>query len=281
MDEETIWEIVWPVVTAVIEATMREDETAVISHLAPGGTAADLGDLFGLTVFDILLKTTLGHDQLNLTQVVETEEGVIIEFAWEGPAVSAAGMPVDKAVCVLLRMVNGRFRITDINPSSLNLYLTEARARAVLATAKILSQRDVLSPEPWVLPLTLYGGLLPLPLRPASFRDAVEVLLLPGLQAREYGVLSLVKARRLWRDFKAAQPLPIGQPADWAAAVEWVMSEQNSRAVRETAVAQYYTATPAKLRAHAIAIKHALSITGVDPRYAEWQMVDVFYQEES
>ena len=281
IDEELIWEQVWPVLAAVVEAAMREDETAVAPNLLPGSAAADLLDLFGLTVFDILLKTVLNQDQLNLIQVVDTSEGVFIEFAWVKPMFGQDGAPIDTTVSVLLRMENGRFFVTDVNPGPLDLLLTEARARAILATSKLLGQRDELPLEPWILPLALFGGLLPLPLRPDSLGDPVETLFLPGLQQRERGVMALVRARRLWRDFKAVQSLPTGSLAVWAAAVEWLMNEQNSQQVAATAVAHLYNVSPVKLNDHARQIKQALGITGIDYRYADWQMIDVLYQDES
>jgi len=280
MNEETILEQVWPEVLALLEATIREEETAVTPHLAPDSPAAELFDLFGLSVFDILLKTILDEEQLELTQAVEISEGVFVEFAWTLPPAMVARLPVDGAVSVLLQPVNGRYRIVDVNPNGLDLLLTEARARTILATAKILDQKDDLSTEPWVLPLALFAGWLPLPLRPEALADAAEALFLPGLQQRESGVLSLLRARRLWRDFKAVQPLPIGSPAVWAAAVEWVMGEQNSRLMPLTAVAEAYSVSPDKLSARAETIKTALNITGLDERYTDWHMLDVLYDDE-
>ena len=183
-------------------------------------------------------------------------------------------------VSVLLAPRNGRFFVADVNPSGLDLLLTETRARAILATSKILSRRQDLASEPWVLPLALFGGLLPLPLRPKALADSVESLFLPGLQQREYGVLSLLRARRLWRDFKAIHPLPVGRPAGWAAAVEWVMGEQSLWPMPETAVAEAYDVLPATLSAQAEKIKAALGITGLDERYADWQTLDVHIQDE-
>jgi len=279
IDEETLLNHAWPAVAALIEATLRQDEPTAVAQLAPNSPAAELLELFGLEVFDILLKTVLGQEQLELTQVVEVPERLFIEFAWAEPEFSQDSLPADRAVSVMVRLRNGRFRITDVNPGGLDLLLTEARARAVLATAKILSRRDELPAEPWILPLALFAGFLPLPLRPAALADAAEAQFLPGLQQREYGVMSLLRARRLWRDFKQVNPLPAGSPALWAAAVEWVMGEQNSRQMPDTAVAAAYNVPPAKLMQRAEAIHKALRITGLDERYTDLQTIDVLYQD--
>lgn len=280
MNEETILKHVWPVVVDLIGAVVREDEAAVAECLLAGSPAAELLDLFGLDVLDILLKTILDREELELNQVVEVAEGVFIEFAWAKPGITADGLPVDGAVSVLLAPGDGRFLIADVTPSGLELLLTEARARAILATSKILNQRQNLASEPWVLPLALFGGLLPLPLRPEALTDSAESLFLPSLQQRQYGVLTLLRARRLWRDFKVIHPLPIGHPAGWAAAVEWVMGEQSLWQMPVTAVAEAYGTLPATLSAHAEKIKTALGITGLDERYADWQMLDVHIQDE-
>ncbi|MCA9873648.1 MAG: hypothetical protein KC441_08335 [Anaerolineales bacterium] len=280
MDEKNILEHAWTAVAALVEATLREDEPAAAEQLLPGSPAAQLLALFGLEVFDILLKTVLGQDQLELVQVVEVPEGLFIEFAWIMPGPAEAGRPVDGKVSVLLQLRHGRFLISDVNPAGLDLLLTEARARAILATSKILSRRDELPSEPWILPLALFAGFLPLPLRPEALADAVETRFFAGLQQREYGVMLLLRARRLWHDFKQANPLPTGSPALWAAAVEWVMGEQNSRPMPATAVAAAYDVSPAKLRKRAEVIQETLHITALDDRYTDPQIIDVLYQDE-
>lgn len=270
--EEVVWKEIWPVVEGAIAATLEENEAALRGCLLPRRQAAEILELFGVAVFDILFKTVLGRGRLALTRAVETENGkyVHVELVWPDPELAANNYTAADVVAVKLRQYRQRWRIVEINPASVDLPLTEARAAGILVSSKVLSGSGGVPNEPWVLPVALFGGALQIPLRPEAMQDAVERLLLPGLQHRTYGLLSLVAGRRLWRDFKkkASHLSPMSQPAIWAACVEFIISEQTMRDQTPAAVGQSYHVPLSAMLPRLRQIKETLKIAGLDERYS-------------
>src|SRR5690606_5083361 len=103
-----------------------------------------------------------------------------------------------------LTQLEGRWLIDSINPSTIDLPLTGARARGIIATGQSLSDDGKVPGESWILPFALYGGLLKMKLRPEALADPVEEQLIPGMQERTYGAMALVNGRALWRNFKTS-----------------------------------------------------------------------------
>ena len=97
IDEQTVWDDIWPVVERLIAATLAEDPQAIRSLVLPGGLAADALDLYGGVVFDILLKTVLGRERLGLVRAIEADGGraVFIEYAWPDPTAGRGYTAVD------------------------------------------------------------------------------------------------------------------------------------------------------------------------------------------
>jgi hypothetical protein len=279
VDEKTVWDEIWPVVEQLITATLAEDPQTMQRHLLPGEQAAEALDLFGFPVFDILLKTVLGRERLGLTRAIEADEGfVFIEYAWPDPDDGERRYTAVDVVTVRLGPAAGGWRVADINPANADLPLNALRAAMILAGSRDLLENGVPS-EPWILPLTLYAGVLQLPIRPEGAADEVEQLLLPGLQKRQYGLLSLIRGRKLWRDFRAAVDPNLERPEAWAAAVETILGEQTTREQTQAAVGRDYRASLGAVSSRSKQIKAALGITGLDERYSELQTMQIVYKE--
>lgn len=280
INEKTIWEEVWPVVEKLIEATLAEDAATMHTLLTPDGQAAAMLDLFDVYVYDILLKTVLGREQLGVTRAVETENGrfVHIEYAWPEPGSEQNSYTANDLVTVTLTQVDGQWRIVSVNPSTIDLPLTGGRARGLIATGQTLSDEGKLPGESWILPFALYGGLLKMKLRPEALADPVEERLIPGMQERSYGAMALLNGRSLWRDFKAANQPRLDKPAAWAAAVEFIMGELELRNITQAAVAKHYQSPLSKMVPRMKQIKKVLDIQKNDDRYADLQSTQIVYK---
>lgn len=281
ISKETVWQDIWPVVESAIQATLAEDGAGVKRLLVPNTQIAAIYMLFGVHVFDILLKTVLGRGHIAPTRAIETENGkaVHIEYVWPDPEAAKNSYTAADVVAVRLRKYKQAWRIYEINPASADLPLTEARAKGILVTSQTLSQSDGVPQEPWILPIALYGGNLQIPLRKQGMRDGVERLLLPGLQHRTFGIISIVSGRRLWRDFKKKAKPHMGDPAGWAAAVEYIMGEQTLRETNQAAVAKSYNLP---LTAILPCIKHitqTLQIEGLDERYTPLHSTQIVFND--
>ena len=141
IDEKTIWDEVWPVVEKLIQATLAENPATMRSLLTADGQAAAMLDLFDVYVYDILLKTVLGREQLGITRAVETENGrfIHIEYAWPEPGSEENSYTANDLVTVTLTQVGDTWRIDSVNPSTIDLPLTGGRARGLIATGQSLS----------------------------------------------------------------------------------------------------------------------------------------------
>lgn len=291
IDEKTVWDDIWPVVEQLISATVAEDSRTLRQLLYPHGQAADALELFGPVVFDILLKTVLGRDRLGLTRAIEGDGGetAFIEYAWPDPATQGSYTAVD-VVAVRLAHGDAGWRVVEINPAAADLPLNSMRATSILAGMQVMNEDGKLPSEPWVLPVALYAGVLQLPLQPGAAADPVEALLLPGLQARGFGFLPQMLARRLWRDFVAAASAgndptdrgdfdPADRPGAWAAAVELIMGEQTNRGETQAAVGRHYRASLGAVAGRAQQIRRALGIEGFDARYSDFSTTEIVYKE--
>lgn len=280
IDEKTIWDEVWPVVENLIQATLAEDATTMHTLLIPNGQAAAMLDLFDVYVYDILLKTVLGREQLGVSRAIETEDGryLHIEYAWPEPGSEQNSYTANDVVTVTLTQVADNWRIASVNPSSIDLPLTGGRARGLIATGQSLSDDGKVPGESWVLPFALYGGLLKMKLRPEALADPVEELLIPGMQERSYGAMALVNGRTLWRHFKAANQPKLDKPAAWAAAVEFIMSELELRTLTQAAVAKHHQTPLSKMVPRMKQIKKVLAIQKNDERYADLQSTQIVYE---
>jgi hypothetical protein len=280
IDEKTIWDEVWPVVEKLIEATLAEDAATMHTLLTPDGQAAAMLDLFDVYVYDILLKTVLGREQLGVTRAVETENGrfILIEYAWPEPGSEQNSYTANDLVTVTLTQVDDKWRIDSVNPSTIDLPLTGGRARGLIATGQSLSEEGKMPGESWILPFALYGGLLKMKLRHEALADPVEELLIPGMQERSYGAMALLNGRTLWRDFKAANQPKLDKPAAWAAAVEFIMSELELRNLTQAAVAKHHQIPLSKMVPRMKQIQKVLDIQKNDGRYADLQSTQIVYE---
>jgi hypothetical protein len=282
INEHAVWDEIWPVVEQLIAATIAEDSQRICQFLQPEGQAADALDLFGFTVFDILLKTVLGRERLGLTRAIEADDGaaVYIEYAWPDPGSADNSYTAVDVVAVRLVREASSWLVAEINPASADLPLNSLRATGVLAGTQVLADDGRLPSEPWVLPIALYAGLLQLPLQPEAAGDDVEALLLPGLQARQYGFLPQLFGRRLWRDYRAGTEITqTDLPSAWAAAVEFILGRQNNRDETQAAVGRYYKTSLGTVSAHVKHIRHALGIGEPDERYTDLTTTEIIYKE--
>ena len=280
IDERTVWEEIWPVVERLVRATLDGDGGAVEPLLASNGPAAEIYDLFGLTAFDILLKTILNRPHLGLARAIEAEDGkqAHIEFAWLESAGAGQSYAPGDVVSVQLRRYGRSWQVIDVNPAGSEAPMTEARALNILQTSA-RDENEEIDREPWILPVALYAGALQLPIRDEALGDAVEELLLPGMQSRGFGLTSLGGGRRLWRSFLEREQPELSEPGAWAAGVEFVMSEQAMRDVSQAAVAQNYAIGLDDLALRAKQLKGALDIDGLDDRFSPFGVSRVVLQD--
>ncbi len=275
-DSNLATDVIWPIVTALITATLQEDQVAAQKLLRPRSVSAEMVDLFGLIALDLLLKTILDRDNVALTRVIRARQGktVYTEYIWPDTEHQSDSVLFTDAVTVVLRPYRHEWRVTDINPSSMDQWLTGPAARALLSNI-IEGNEGRMPQETWVLPLAFVGGAVRLAFRPTALQDEVEQLLLPGMQERGYGAMALVSGRRIWRDYVRKAKPEIGRAALWAAAVEYLMSEQALIDTAQAFVGQQYGVPLVQLLPRIRLIRETLGIDGLDDRYSPLRGVNI------
>lgn len=261
---------IWPRGRALLELVLNQHTRGIKSLLAPQGTAAAYFDLHGLVGLEVLLKTLFGRIQVGLTQAIpsQKEQLIFFEFAWLNPDEQDDYEPKD-VVSLSMTQVRKAWCVVDINPSSLNHWVTSSMARGLLTELRE-EHGGQLPQTADVLPIAFLAGQMKLPLRAGAMQDSVERLLLPKMQAQGFGALALVNARNMWRDFVKRKPPRINENTQklWAAAITAIMAEQARVQVTQAAVAQLYSAPLARLFAPVREIRTILEIVEDDERYS-------------
>ncbi|MCB8945167.1 MAG: hypothetical protein H6658_15580 [Ardenticatenaceae bacterium] len=278
--EQQVWDEIWPVVGHAIQAVINEDQADLKRVLVPNSLAAEVLDVYGVPAYTFLFKTMLKRESLGLVRVVETDGGdsVYIEFAWPDPELGGNRFSGVDLVAVHLTKRDPYWLILDVNPASIDAPLSSARARMALVASQVLEGE--VEPEPWLVPLALYSGVMQLQLAQTAVRDVVEEQLLAGLQTRSFGLISIVLGRRLWRDFVETAAPPIDKAAVWAAAVEYLISLQEKREVTQAAVGDHYKVALPTLLPRIKRIEKALNVKGVDERYSDLATTQIVYEDE-
>jgi len=270
INQDTVFNEIWPTVTALLKATVAQDEKTIQKMLVASGNAAALLSLFGPVALDVILKTVYDRDNATLTYAVQTDKGrhVYIEYAWPDTT-QDNGVSEDDFAYVRLRRQGQKWRILDTYPGRIDTPMTPPRARGILLDNELIKSGQGVPSDPWVLPLALLAGAIRLPLREEGLADEVERLLLPALQGQGHGVFALVNARRLWRDFRAKAKPVIDVPLAWAAVVEFLIADQEMVQTSEAEVAAAYQINPVAFSQRVAQVKKALKIAekGLDQRY--------------
>jgi hypothetical protein len=268
INQDTVFNHIWPVVTELLKATVAQDEKAMRKLLVTGGSAAAILTLFGPVALDILLKTVYDRDNATITYAVQTDKGrhLYLEFAWpdDNQAVSE-----NDFTYVRLRRQGEKWRVLDINPSQINHPMTPPRARGVLLDNEMLQSGKGVPSDPWVLPVALMAGAIRLPLREEAMTDEVERLVLTTLQNQGHSLFALVNAQKLWREFVSKTKPVVDVPLAWAAVVEFLIADQEMVQTTEAEVAAAYHINPIAFSQRVAQVKKALKIaaTGLDERY--------------
>ena len=280
ISEQQVWDEIWPVVGHAIQAVLHEDNADLKRVLVPNSLAAEVLDIYGYPAFTFLFKTMLERESLGLVRAVETDNGrsIHIEFAWPDPEMGGNRFSAVDLVSVRLTKIGQYWLILDVNPASIDAPLSSARARTALVASQILE--DGIEPEPWLVPLALYSGIMQLQLAETAVRDVVEEQLLAGLQKRGFGLISIVLGRRLWRDFVQKAAPPIDKAAIWAAATEYLISLQEQRDVTQAAVGGHYQVSLPTLLPRIKQIKKTLDLKEPDDRYSDLATTHIVYEDE-
>ncbi len=188
---ETVW--------AFFDALMEENEAAITAVLEPQSDAALLYELFGEAALYAASAALRGPCVVRLTRAL-----VLGDSVWlEGEQVTQDTREPIGYVVFRLRQHNGGWKIAEIAPWHLE------------AVHYLSDRPDPQSDVAVGVFMTSYG----LQISPHTQLDTVEQMLIGTMQQEYYPLTSIVRAIRLWRDFRRESELAAHDQAVWAAAV--------------------------------------------------------------
>ena len=259
---------VWPRARMLLELVLNRAEEGVMPLLDPGGSAAAYFDMHGMIALELLLKTIFGRTQVGLAQAIVEPDEVLFEYVWLDPVRGAEAYEPEEVACVRMSRMNDSWRVRDVNPTSLDHWLTSKTARGMLAQKR--DENDGELPQSAdILPIAFLAGLMKAPILAGAMRDDVERLLLPTLQRQQFGALALVKARAMWGDFVRLKTPRINENTSklWAAALTVLIAEQADVELTQAASAELYEVPFSRIFSAIRAVRTALEINGKDERY--------------
>ena len=256
-----------PVVRELVGALKKLDEGAVARLLLPESEAEWAFRLFGMGPLLFLLFIHL-----------EGEEFVMPRFAGRGPrevlaevgwvtGVDEEGRPKydpRRVSTVKLQRYEGNWRISNVSPGPLDREISVAEAQEALARAV----QEGHGAEPLGFPWGVLTGALQLKRLGREPLDQVERLFVEGMDHSEFGVPEIIRAVRLWRQFKERASPTYRRPEVYAAAVEYVMTLFGFYGDSQVQIAERYGVSPASVSSKWHEIERTLSLSQFDPRYS-------------
>ncbi len=249
---------IWQAAQEFILATQRGDPT-LRSWLLPGGDAALLLDIYGEAALLTLMREYREKEHVVLVRgSAGPGKGAVhrVEVAWtEG---KKQPFTAEDVFTLQLRRVRRKWLVEDLWPGRMEKCPSLDMARAAAAE---LGERT----EPALLFL---AGALPLPEEGTGELDDVEMLFVAGMDAHSFSPLEVMRAVRMWRNYREqAQPV-YRQPALYAAAIEYLICLLGFYSDTLKSIAEYYGVPARSIRERADAIRDCLQVVYFDPRYS-------------
>lgn len=262
-----------PVARGFVQAVKEQDESAILSLLMPDSEADWVFRLFGLGPLVFLLYLHLECDQFVLPRFGRRSHGevgeVLVEVAWvvsEDEAGRAVYDPRRVSTLTLHRHQEG-WRVADLNPAPLDAPISVPQAQDLLQ--KVVE--DDKGGEAIWFPLGVLTGAFQLKRLGLEPLDDVETLFINGMETSGYGVPEILRAVRLWREFKEKAQPAYPRPEAYAAAVEYIMVLLGFYRDSQVEIGQRYGVSPSSISSKWREIEGILGLSQFDPRYSVYQ----------
>jgi len=256
-----------PVVRELVGALKELDEGAIARLLVPESEAEWAFRIFGVGPLLFLLFMHLECEEFVLPRFARRgPQEVLAEVGWVTGVDEEGRARYDprRVSTVKLQRREGNWRISDVNPAPLDHQISVAEAQELLARA-VQAGRGA---EPLVFPWGVITGAFQIKRLGSEPLDQVERLFVEGMEHSEFGVPEIIRAVRLWREFKERASPTYRRPEVYAAAVEYVMTLFGFYGDSQVRIAERYGVSPASISSKWHEIERALSLSQFDRRYS-------------
>jgi hypothetical protein len=256
-----------PLIRELVCALKGLDEPAAGSLLIPD-SEADWGlRLFGLGPLLFLLYMHLECDDFVMPRIARRGSAELLaEVGWV-TGVDDEGMAVydpRRLSTVTLRRQESRWGIADVNPAPLDQPVTMSEAQGLLK--QVIDKGEGQNPL-WFA----YGvltGAFQLKRMGREPLDEVEELFVAGMQESSFGLPEIIRAVRLWREFKRLGTRSYHRPQVYAAAVEYIMVLFGFYGDAQSCLGERYGVSSSSISATWREIETALGLSQFDSRYS-------------
>ncbi len=256
-----------PVARQFVEAVKGLDESAISPLLMPDSEADWAFRLFGLGPLVFLLYVHLECEDFVLPRFGRrSQEEVGVEVGWVvGEDENGRAVYDPRRVCTLtLRRHEERWRVADLNPAPLDAQISVPQAQGLLKQIVSEGKGD----NPIWFPLGVLTGAFQLKRLGQEPLDDVEILFVHGMESSAFGVPEILRAVRLWREFKDKAQPSYRRPAVYAAAVEYIMVLFGFYGDSQIQIARRYAVSPSSISSKWHEIETVLGLSQFDTRYS-------------
>jgi hypothetical protein len=256
-----------PLARSFVQAVKEQDQSAIPPLLMPDSEANWAFRLFGLGPLVFVLYLHLECDQFVLPRFGRrSHREVLVEVGWvvdEDDAGRAVCDPRRTSTLTMHRHEDG-WRIADVNPAPLDAPVSVPQAQDVL---KGVVEEGRGSEALW-FPLGVLTGAFQLKRLGSEPLDYVETLFVSGMEASSFGVPEIIRAVRLWRNFKDKAQPTYRRPEVYAAAVEYIMVLFGFYGDSQVEIGQRYGVSPSSISSKWHDIEGVLGLSQFDARYS-------------
>jgi hypothetical protein len=260
-----------PVARTFVQAVRELNESAIPPLMMPDSEADWAFRLFGLGPLVFLLYRHLECDQFVLPRFGRRAHGgeVLVEVGWivgeneEGQALCDPR----RISTMTMHRHEGTWRVADLNPAPLDAPVSVPQAQDVLKQVMEAGKGG----EALWFPLGVLTGAFQLKRLGSEPLDDVEVLFVNGMEASNFGVPEIIRAVRLWREFKEKAQPAYRRPEPYAAAVEYIMVLFGFYGDSQIQIGQRYGVSASSISSKWHEIEGVLGLSQFDARYSLYE----------
>jgi hypothetical protein len=223
--------------------------------------------LLGMGPLIFLVYMHLECDEFVLPRFAQRGRAeVLVEVGWvtgedgDGRAV----FDPRRVSTVTMRHDGQAWRVADVNPAPLDAPVTVLQAQDELRQVV----EEGRGGEALWFPLGVLTGAFQLKRLGKEHLDDVENLFVEGMEASEFGVPEVVRAVRLWREFKQSAEPRHRRPDVYGAAVEYIMVLFGFYGDSQADIGQRYGVSPSSISGKWREIESTLGLSQFDARYS-------------
>ena len=256
-----------PLVSGLLRALKDQDQRAVAPLLMPDSEADWSFRLFGMGPLIFLLYMHLECDDFVLPRFGRRgPREVLAEVGWVNGVDDDGRARYDprRISTVKMQRHESDWRVNDVNPAPLDKPISVSRAQEVLGHVV----EEGRGRDPLWFPLGVLTGAFQLKRLGHEPLDDVEGLFVPGMEDSEFGVPEIVRAVRMWREFREKADPTYRRPEVYAAAVEYIMVLFGFYGDSQASIAERYGVSPSSVSSRWREIEDILGLSQFDSRYS-------------